>query len=128
MVRQGIVDSKEAVSLTLIGVAWLFLGLRLSGRVAAVSARLRVRSTHAWIVRGLSHLMAHMSRTLSGCFAGVHFGLVSRNGSLLPMFFRISCSRNVMFRYVTGLVFSFSRSRRNSGPLCAAAMLRALVE
>jgi hypothetical protein len=125
-----------AVAVLLFGFAWLFLALLLSGRVCAIPIRLRVMRNHFGLTRPLSHLMGSASRTSgSGCFSGARFGLVTLKISpvspifgfpLAPVFLKVPCSLAEMFRYVPGLVASFSCSA--SEFLCALAALRALIE
>ena len=68
-------------------------------------SHLRMMRSHLGMVRALRHLMAYMSRSfVFDCFVGVRFG----------------------FAHVRGLVFNISRC--SLMPLCARAMLRALVE
>ena len=95
----------ETLPLGVFGFAWLFLALRLSagrGRMtSAASCRLRMLCSHLGTMRAhlgiarnrlrlVRHLIRRMrcvsSASSSGSFAGVHFGLVSRSGSLVSGF------------------------------------------
>src|SRR5205823_1873992 len=113
------------------GVVWLFLALLLlslcgrtipsASHLRMFPSHLRVTRTHLGITRHLIHGMWPVSSTTSpGCFAGVHFGLVSPSGSLIsglelvPVCSSVtcclscSCSLKVTFSYVPRFVSTFS--------------------
>src|SRR5438067_8217967 len=119
--------------------AWLFLALRLSLRGRAISsARLWTLPSHLSVTRAhlgiAGHLIHRMRRVTgtsssSGSFGGMHFGLVSRGGSLIsglelvPVCSSVTCSRcltrscslKISLSYVPRFVSTFSRSCRSSG-------------
>ena len=75
------------------------------------------------LARLLSHFMVSAGRAL------VFFGFASLSSSLVPVFSSTARPLSMMFSYVPGFVFRFSRSRCIAKSLCAAlAVLLALVE
>ena len=120
--------------------------LLLTCRVRAIPAHLRmlpshlsVMRSHLGITRHLIHCMWPVSSTTSspGSFAGMHFGLVSRNVPLIsglelvPVWPTVtccltcSCSLKIMFSYVPRFVSTFSRSRTSSESFSSLTLPRA---
>jgi len=90
-------------------------------------SRLRVTRAHLGIARNRLRLVRHLIRQMrcvssassSGSFGGVHFGPVSRSGSLVsgfdltPVYSTVACSVKITFSYVSRFVSTFSRSCRS---------------
>jgi hypothetical protein len=96
-----------------------------------LSSRLGVTRSHLRITRHLIHRMRPVSGAFStGSFAGMHFGLVSRNVPLIsglelvPVCSSVtfSCSLKITFSYVPRFVSTFSRSRSSSESFSALTL------
>ena len=102
-------------------------------------SHLSVTRAHLGITRHLIHRMGPVtgSTSSSGSFAGMHFGLVSRNVPLIsglelaPVWPTVtccltcSCSLKITFSYVPRFVSTFSRSRTSSESFSSLTLPRA---